>query len=59
MFGIALVVGTSDERLRLLLSVVSIGSLVGCGILYLLARRLQRDVSIFQELNRANRSLGG
>ena len=35
------------------------GSLIGCGMLYLLARRLRQDIAVYQELIQATSTYGG
>ena len=46
MFAVAILVTIGSEQSRMSLLVLSIGSFVGCGLLFRLARRIQTDVAV-------------
>ena len=50
MFGVVLLVMTGDDRSQLSLIILSASSLIGCACLFVLARRLQRDLATLGEL---------
>jgi len=50
MFGVVLLVMTGDDGSRLSLAELSASSLIGCALLLLLARNLQRDLATLREL---------
>lgn len=49
MFAVALVVAFGDEQFRFALSLLSVGSLLGCCGLFWAARRIQRDLGTLRD----------
>ena len=58
MFGVVILVTMGDEGGRFSLIVLSVGSLLGCALLFLYARRLQRDLATLDELAQLGREQG-